>query len=103
MPSTAHEEESEILSRVQAKESMQKASKSSVNKSGASIVSRMIKMMEGFSQRLSILTAMVEPTQEATGSGGTSTKEPPIPSTSRAAVDWEVHTFNNSTINPVAR
>ena len=42
-------------------------------------MSRMIKMMEGFSQRLSILAAMVESNQEATGSGGSSNEVPPIP------------------------
>ena len=47
----------------------------------------MIEMMEGFSWRLSDLTARVDSTHEAAANGGTSTEVPPLPSTSRA-LDW---------------
>ena len=54
----------------------------------ASFESRMMEMMEGFSQRLSDLAARVDSTQEAAASGGTSTEVPPTPSTSGAGLDW---------------
>ena len=53
----------------------------------ASFESRMMEMIEGFSQRLSDLAARVDSTQEAAASGGTTAEAPPI-ATPSTGLDW---------------